>query len=69
MIVLCCEYEKEYDITFNPQKMCVLNLEAKLILMNMCQLLLESVRHLGNLVDSTLFIGFQIQTINVYWIC
>ena len=20
MIILCCEYEKEYDITFNPKK-------------------------------------------------
>ena len=39
MIVLCCDYAKEYDITFNPKKLCVLNLEAKLILMNICQLM------------------------------
>ena len=51
MIVLCYEYAKEYDITFNPKKpVCIkykycillllllLSLEAKLILMNMCQL-------------------------------
>ena len=39
MIVLCCEYAKEYGITFTPKKNYVLNLDAKLKLMNMCQLM------------------------------
>ena len=31
LIVLCCEYEKEYDITFNPKKTVCIQLGSKII--------------------------------------
>ena len=39
MIVLCCEYAKEYGITFNPKKTACIKFGRKVILMNMCQLM------------------------------
>ena len=63
MIVLCCEYAKQYDITFNPKKtVCikfgwiVLFFDATVLMsMNGCTVQWsESVRHLGNFVGSTL---------------
>ena len=38
MIVLCYEYDKEYDITFNPKKPVCIKFGSKIIFMNMCQL-------------------------------
>ena len=30
MIVLCCEYEKEYDMTFNPKKTVCITFGSKI---------------------------------------
>ena len=60
IIVLCCEYAKEYDITFNPKKtVCIkfgskINLDENVSISGFPVQWSESVRHLGNLVDSTL---------------
>ena len=60
MIVLCCEYAKEYDITFNPKKTVCIKFGSKIhidehVSMNRFTVQWsESVRHLGNFVDSTL---------------
>ena len=32
---------KEYDITFNPKKIACIEFGSKIILMNMCQLLMD----------------------------
>ena len=60
MIVLCCEYAKEYDIMFNPKKTVCIKFGSKIhndehVSMNGFTVQWsESVRHLGNFVDSTL---------------
>ena len=57
MIVLCCEFAKEYDITFNPNKTVCIKFGGKI---NIDKHVLingfpgqESVRQFGNLVDYT----------------
>ena len=58
--VLCCEYAKEYDITFNPKKtVCIkfgskINIDEHVSMNGLTVQWSESVRHLGNFVDSTL---------------
>ena len=60
MIVLCCEYGKEYDITFNLKKnVCIqfgskINIDEHVSVNGFPVQWSESVRHLGNFVDSTL---------------
>ena len=60
MIVLCCEYAKEYDITFNPKKTVCIQFGSKIHIYEHASMngftvqWSESVRHLGNCVDSTL---------------
>ena len=59
-IVLCCEYAKEYDITFNSKKTVCIKYGSKIkidehVSMNGFTVQWsESVRHIGNFVDSTL---------------
>ena len=60
MIVIWCEYAKEYDITFNPKKTVCIKFGSKIhidehVSMNGFTVQWsECVRHLGNFVDSTL---------------
>ena len=60
MIVLCCEYAKEHDITFNPKKtVCIkfgnkINIYEHVSINGVPVQWSESVKHLGNYVDSTL---------------
>ena len=60
MIVLCCEYAKQYDIMFNPKKTVYIKFESKINFDEHVSISgfpvqwSESMRHLGNLVDSTL---------------
>ena len=60
MIVLCCEYAKEYDIKFNPKKtVCIkygskINIDEHVSIRGFPVQWSESVRHMDNLVDSTL---------------
>ena len=60
MIVLCCEYAKEYDITFNPKKtVCIkfgseIHIDEHGSMNGFTVQWTESVRHLDNFVDSTL---------------
>ena len=60
IIVLCCEYAKEYDITFNSKKtVCIkfgskTNIDEHVSISGFPVQWSESVRHLDNLVDSTL---------------
>ena len=60
MIVLCYEYAKEYDITINPKKtVCIkfgskINIDEHVLISGFPVQWSESVRHIGNLVDSTL---------------
>ena len=59
MIVLYCEYAKEYDITFNPKKTVCnkfgskINIDENVSISGFPVQWSESVRHLGNFVDST----------------
>ena len=58
--ILCFEYTKEYDITFNPKKtVCIklgikINIDEHVSINGFPVQWSESVRHLGNLVDFTL---------------
>ena len=60
MIVLCCEYAKEYDKTFNPKKTVCIKFGSKIYIDEHVSTngfpvqWSESVRHLVNHVDSTL---------------
>ena len=60
MNVLCCKYAKEYDITFNNKKtVCIqfgskINIDEHVSMNGFTVQWSESVRHLGNFVDSTL---------------
>ena len=60
MIVLCCEYAKEHDITFNPKKIVCIKYGSKINIYEHVSMngftvqWSESVRHLVNFVDSTL---------------
>ena len=60
LIVLCCEYAKEYDITFNLKKTVCIKCRSKIKIDEHVSMSgfpvqwSDSVRHLGNLVDSTL---------------
>ena len=60
MIVLCCEYEKEYDMTLDPKNtVCIkfvskINIDEHVSMNGFTVQWSESVRHLGNFVDSTL---------------
>ena len=60
MIVLCCEYAKEYDITFNPKKtVCIkfgskIHIDEHVSVNGFTVQWSESVRHLGNFAESTL---------------
>ena len=72
IIVLCCEYAKEYDVMFNPKKTVCIRFGSKIyidehVLINRFPVQWsESVRHLGNYTVRP--IGLQIKMINVYWI-
>ena len=65
MIVLCCEYAKEYDMTFNPKKtVCIrfgskINIDEHVSISGFPLQWSESVRHLGNIVDSTLSVSLD----------
>ena len=56
LIVLCCEYTKEFDITFNPKKTvcikfgCQVNQLEHVSISGFPVQWTESVSHLGNLV-------------------
>ena len=75
--LLIGEYTKEYDITFNPKKTACIKFGSKIhndehVSMNGFTVQWsESVRHLGNFVDSTLSesLDCRYKTINVYRIC
>ena len=60
MIDICCEYVKEYDITFNPTKtVCVkygdkVELNEHVVMNGNIIECADNVRHLGNFVDVTL---------------
>ena len=60
IIVLCCEYAKEYDTTFNPKKtVCIklgskINIDKHVSMNGFTVQWSESARHIGNFVDSTL---------------
>ena len=73
IIVLCWEYAQEYNMTFNPKKtVCIkfgnkINIDEHVSMNGFIVQWSESVRHLGNFVDYTVWlVGLQIQTINVY---
>ena len=60
MIDICCEYDKEYDITYTPTKTVGIKYMDKVEL-NECVVIngniiewADNVRHLGNFVDATL---------------
>ena len=65
IIELCCKYAKEYDITFKPKKTVCIKFGSKIhidehVSMNGFTVQWpESVRHLGNFVDSTLSDSFD----------
>ena len=60
MIDICCEYAKEYDITFNPTKtVCIkygdeVELNEHVVMNGNIIEWADNVRHLGNFVDATL---------------
>ena len=60
IIVLCCEYAKEYDTTFNPKKtVCIklgskINIDKHVSMNGFTVQWSESARHIGNFVDFTL---------------
>ena len=60
MIDICCEYAKEYDITFNPTKtVCIkygdkVQLNEHVVMNGNIIEWADNVRHLGNFVDATL---------------
>ena len=60
MIDICCEYAKEYDITFNPTKtVCIkygdrVHLNEHIVMNGNTIEWADNVRQIGNFVDATL---------------